>query len=105
MIYVVVVALALAAGLMLGIRVDGSLRWVGATAAALVLVGLVAGSLVVEVDAWFAGPVFAIVAAVTSVLVAAEARRDEPAFVSETYGRRVLLAMRTRTSTHSADPQ
>ena len=87
----------------LGPRVDGPLRWVGATAAALVLTGVVTGGVLVGGDAWFAGPVFALVAAIASVLVAAEARRDEPAFVSETYGRRVLLVMRTRRATDGVE--
>lgn len=97
-IYPAIVALAVSAGLMFGVRIGRPFRWAGAAGGVLVTAAVVGLAIVLGDAASWSGPVYALVAPITAVLVAAEARRDEPLFLTEPYGRRVLLVLFPRSA-------
>lgn len=90
---VIVTALALSAGLMFSVRIHAPFRWAGRMAG-LVIVGLVVtAGVAIEGEPTWCGPLFGILTPISAVLIAAEARRDEPRFVLEPYWRRVRLVL------------
>lgn len=93
LIYVATMMLAVSAGLMAGARIASPHRWTGGIAAVLIVGGVLIGGVVLGSAAPWVGPIFGIVSGITVVLVSATARRDEPAFRSEPFGRRVLMVL------------
>lgn len=95
-VYVLTAALALCAGLMFGVKVGPPFRLAGA-AAGVLIVGVAVGFGVSSGgESPWSGPLFVTISLVTSVLVSAEARRDEPMFRAEGYWRRVVLVLSPR---------
>ncbi|MCK2035267.1 hypothetical protein KZC51_03880 [Microbacterium sp. SSW1-49] len=91
LINTVAVLLAVSAGLMFGARTTGPHRWMLTLAPLLVVAAAFIGAIALGPTADWAGPIFGIVCATTSVLASAAVRRDEPAFRGEPYWRQVLM--------------
>ena len=104
-VYVVTAALALSAGVMFGVKIGPPFRLAGVVAGTLI-VGVVIGFGLSFAGDWpWIGPLFATISVVTSVLVVAEARRDEPMFLVEPYWRRVILVLSPRSVTRGSGPR
>ena len=104
-VYVLIALLGVSAGVMFGVQIRAPFRWAGVVAGLLIVgvavgVGSIFGS-----EALWSGPLFAIIAPVTAVLVAAEARRDERLFLPEPYWRRVLLVLSPRSARETASSE
>lgn len=98
-VYVLTAALGISAGVMFGVKISPPFRLAGVMTGVLT-VGVVVGcGLSCGGEAPWIGPLFAAIAIITSVLVAAEARRDEPMFLVEPYWRRVILVLSPRSAT------
>lgn len=95
-VHSLVVVLAVIAGAMFGVQVRAPLQWIGAVVGVLIAGVVAAAAILSDVGSAWTGPLFAIVAAVTAVLVSAQARRDHPGFEGEGYWQRVLLVLRPR---------
>ena len=95
LVYVLTGALAVSAGIAMGIQTK-ALRWAAFSAAILITGVVVIAGFTIGAAAPWIGPLFAIIAPFTSVLIAATSRRDEPAFRGESYWRRVVLVLSPR---------
>ncbi|MFS0895000.1 hypothetical protein [Microbacterium sp. 179-I 3D3 NHS] len=95
LVYVLTGALAVSAGIAMGVQTK-ALRWAGFSAAILITGVVVITGFTIGAAAPWMGPIFAVIAALTSVLIAAASRRDEPGFQGESYWRRVVLVLSPR---------
>lgn len=93
LIYLLVALLALSAGICMGLASSSSHKRLLQVASFAVVVVVVVAGFHIGVDAVWIGPIFALVALLTSVMVAAYARREEPVFLANSYWRRMLLVM------------
>lgn len=99
LVYVLTAALGLSAGVMFGVKISPPFRLAGVMAGVLVVGAVVGFGLSLGDEAPWIGPLFAAIAIITSVLISAEARRDEPMFLVEPYRRRVILVLSPRSAT------
>lgn len=101
LVYVLTGALAVSAGIAMAIPTK-AFRWAGFSAAILITAVVVITGFTIGAAAPWIGPIFAIIAALTSVLIAAASRRDEPGFRGESYWRRVVLVLSPRFTKSAA---
>lgn len=96
LIHLLVALLAVSAGLMFGVSVRRPFAWAGTVAGVLTTLVAVGIAILSGTTALWGGPLLAVLAPVTTVLVSAEARREEPLFLVEPYWRRVILVLSAR---------
>lgn len=89
----IVIILAVSAGLMFSVRIQPPFRWAGRVAGVVIVGLVVAAGVAIEREPAWCGAFFGILTCVAAVLTEAEVRRDEPRFVAEPYWRRVLLVL------------
>ncbi|MFV0375279.1 hypothetical protein [Microbacterium sp.] len=91
LIYVLTALIAVSTGVTFCAASAGPLRVLTNTAGILSTAAVVIAAVVIGAGAPWMGPLFAIVAGLTALLVAAVARAAEPGLVGEPYWRRVTL--------------
>jgi hypothetical protein len=92
--YLLTIPLAVSAGLSFGLTGSGVHRRLGQAAAGLIAVFVVVVGLMIGTQAVWIGPIFLLVSMITTVIVGAFVRRDEPMFLASSYWRRILLVSR-----------
>lgn len=100
--HLLIAALAVSSGLMFGVSVRRPFAWAGTAAGILTALAVVGIAALSGTAALWAGPLLAILAPLTTILVSAEARREEPLFLVEPYWRRVLLVLSARSGRRDA---
>ncbi|MDQ0647281.1 CHASE2 domain-containing sensor protein [Microbacterium natoriense] len=90
--YVLTAGLAGSAGLILGITRSNRHKAIGLIAALLIVASVIVAGIVAGARAPWIGPIFAIVAVLTTLLTTAGASTDDPALRNERFGRRLVLA-------------
>lgn len=94
LVYLLTVLLAVSAGLGFGVKAAGVHRWLGCVAGILVVAFVVVVGFMIGARAVWIGPIFFLVSMVTTVMVGASVRRNEPMFLASSYWRRILLVGR-----------
>ena len=91
LIYTLTALIAVSTGVTFGAASAGPLRVLATVAGTLSTAAVVIAAIAIGAAAPWTGPLFAIVAGLTALLVAAVARAAEPGLVGEPYWRRVTL--------------
>lgn len=94
--YILTAALAISAGLTLGAARSSRHKAASLVAGLLVVASVVIASIAAGTHAPWMGPIFAIVAVLTTLLTAAAASGGDPALRGESFGRRVALVLSKR---------
>ncbi|MGW9159274.1 hypothetical protein [Microbacterium sp. NPDC055665] len=94
--YALTAALAISAGLTLGSARSSRHKAASLIAGLLIVASVVVASVALGAQAPWMGPIFAIVAVLTTTLAAAEASADNPALKDESFGRRLALVLSRR---------
>lgn len=90
-VYGLTAAVAIAVGVSMTAPATGPTRWLGCVSVALITLVVVVAAFALAGHAPWMGAVYALVAGVTVLLVAAAVQRDRPALLAEPYWRRVVL--------------
>lgn len=96
LVYALTAALAVSAGLVVGMSSSTTHRRGGSIANLLIIGVVVVGGFVLGAAAPWIGPIFAFVAIATGILAMAAAKGDDPNFKDASFGNRVVAVFASR---------